>query len=109
MTSLMTLLNELEPLYIDEEATSDPSFSFRLLMNWLKYWVSFVTAKFFADDLKIFAEVLTNIDIDNLQLALDRLVTCYLLLVTDSGRWPLSHQSQRSANRHNRAISGPFQ
>ena len=34
----------------------------------------YVTAKFFADDLKIFAEVLTNIDIDNLQLALDRLV-----------------------------------
>jgi len=29
---------------------------------------------FFADDLKIYAEVLTNIDIDRLQLALDRLV-----------------------------------
>ena len=34
----------------------------------------YVTAKFFADDLKIYAEVLTNIDIDSLQLALDHLV-----------------------------------
>jgi len=34
----------------------------------------YVTAQFFADDLKIYAEVLTNIDIDSLQLALDRLV-----------------------------------
>ena len=28
----------------------------------------YVTAQFFADDLKIYAEVLTNIDIDSLQL-----------------------------------------
>ena len=28
----------------------------------------YVTAKYFADDLKIYAEVLTNIDIDSLQL-----------------------------------------
>ena len=36
---------------------------------------SILQQKIFVDDLKIFAEVLTNIDIDNLQLALDRLVT----------------------------------
>jgi len=33
----------------------------------------FVTAKFFADDLKVYAEVLTTIDVDCFQFALDRI------------------------------------
>ena len=33
----------------------------------------FVTAKFFADDLKAYAEVLTTIDVDCFQFALDRI------------------------------------
>ena len=57
----------------------------------------YVTAKFFADDLKIFAEVLTNIDIDNLQLALDRLVT-----------WCNDWQMQIAVNKCSMLCIGPI-
>jgi len=76
----------------------DLYFLSRLLTNWLKYWESFMLQqKIFADYLKIYAEVLTNIDIVCFQLALDRLIA-----------WCNDWQMQIAVNKCSMLCVGPM-